>query len=80
MIHQAQGTRTRGTELLCTSSQGTFQQLHQVVDLLQLASGVLIELTLTRQDMKRLQQFNRLPTHESVKIGLRVLGNALDRF
>jgi hypothetical protein len=40
--------------------QQRFDKLKQVIYLLQLAPTVLIHLTVTRQDMKRLQQFDGL--------------------
>ena len=42
------------------SVQRLFQKLTQVVDLLQLASRILVDLAFTREDVQRLQQLGGL--------------------
>ncbi|MCY1380590.1 hypothetical protein D9M69_684260 [compost metagenome] len=46
--------------LLQYRRQQRFDELHQVVDLLELAPRVLVELALAREDVQLLQQLDRL--------------------
>ena len=63
----------RGTRLTVWQLFEQFlDELEQVIHLLELATRVLVDLALTREDVQRLEQFDRLPRTQ-VKLGTEIL-------